>query len=161
MIEIKISNRKFMVTFIDEDDFTRVTSVSPEWQVSGCGYPYVCRRIFNESKAVYLHKFIVGAQPHEYVDHINRNKLDNRKSNLRICTQSQNLVNWKKDPTGKTSKHKGVCWNKRRQKWVVRVNFKKREILGGGFTSEIEAAKKANELYIKYYGEFACLNEIT
>lgn len=59
-----------------------------------------------------------------------------------------------------SSKYKGVTWYKEREKWMVRININKKHIFLGYFESEIEAAKAYNDAAIKYYGEYARLNEV-
>lgn len=93
-------------------------------------------------------------------DHKNRNKLDNRRSNLRICTSSQNHQNSRaRAKRAKIhSRFKGVCWDKENNKWRVglRLNYKAVDV--GRFTDEIEAAKAYDEAARKAFGEFALTN---
>ncbi len=97
------------------------------------------------------------------IDHKNRNSLDNRKENLRICNHSQNHMNVGKPRLKRkpTSKYKGVHFSKNRKgfkKWkaVISINFKRKSI--GWFKTEKEAAK-AYDLYAKqHFGDFAILN---
>jgi hypothetical protein len=88
-------------------------------------------------RKTYLHKLIC---PDGMVDHINRNKLDNRCSNLRIATYSENIMN-----TGirsdNTSGVKGVVWVKRTNKWMVR--FREKFI---GYYETLEEATKARQM---------------
>jgi hypothetical protein len=88
-------------------------------------------------------------------DHINHNKLDNRRNNLRICTPSQNQAN-KVIGLGNHSGAKGVCYSNARNKWRSQIGFHGKKITIGYFNNVNDAitayAKKAIELY----GEFAC-----
>ena len=68
----------------------------------------------------YLHRFVLKAKKGENVDHINGNKLDNRKENLRKCTRSQNFANRKKY-TNNTSGYKGV--SKHGNKWQADIQI--------------------------------------
>ncbi len=97
-----------------------------------------------------LHRLLCAGP---YVDHINGDKLDNRSSNLRSCTQSQNLLNAVKH-RGK-NKYKGVCWHKEKQKWRVTV----RDLAGvkhhlGYFLDELEAVQVYEQAAKLYHGEF-------
>lgn len=99
------------------------------------------------------------------VDHINNDTLDNRKSNLRIANPGLNISHSKKYEYKEkvtTSKYKGVSFSKNRRskkKWGCIITlYKKRHIFY--FLTEIEAARKYNEMAIKLLGEFAVLNEL-
>ncbi len=71
---------------------------------------------------IYMHRLILGLERGDKRegDHRNHNTLDNRRSNLRICTQQQNLTNQKPRSNG-TSKYKGVTWDKHRKKWYAQI----------------------------------------
>ncbi|WP_252233758.1 HNH endonuclease [Clostridium sp. ZS1] len=76
-----------------------------------------------------MHRFIMNPPSNKLIDHINGNKLDNRKCNLRIVNKSQNAMNSKK-PKNNTSGVKGVYWDKRSKKWEasIQVNMKKKSL---------------------------------
>lgn len=106
----------------------------------------------------YLHRLIVGKpQKGLYIDHINRNTLDNRKCNLRFVTPSQNGMN-RTRYKNKTSKYKGVHWDKSRKKWKVEIKLNQvcRHI--GRFDNEIDAVMAYNEKAKELFGEYAVLN---
>ena len=90
------------------------------------------------------------------VDHIDRNSLNNRRGNLRLCTPSQNILNTR----GKkgTSKYKGVWWNTKKNKWLAMITSKGRHFHLGFFDEEIEAAKAYDRKAVELFGEFAYLN---
>lgn len=107
----------------------------------------------------YMHRLITGAKKGEYVDHINGNKLDNRKSNLRICTNAQN--GWNQGISKKnTSGYKGVRWHKLAKKWDARIRVNRKEFYLGLFIDIKDAAKAYNEAALQYHGEFAYINKI-
>jgi len=105
---------------------------------------------------IYLHRLIMGF-PNE-VDHKNHNGLDCRKENLRECSSSQNKMNRRAEKG--TSKYKGVYWHKQSKKWhtEIMVNGIKHSL--GLHKSESQAAKRYNRAALKYFGEFAVLNEV-
>jgi len=108
---------------------------------------------------------IIGnPRPGFLVDHINGNRLDNRKSNLRFVTNQQNIFNSQKRQLiisgGNPSKYKGVTWMTDRNKWRSRITLDGREFHLGVFESEQEAALAYNKAAIKFYGEYANLNKI-
>ena len=121
------------------------------WYLNSCGYPMTYT-----SRSKTLHKNLLGKQEKGYViDHINRNKLDNRLENLRIITSRENSYNRTKSSTS-NNKYKGVI--KRNNKYIASItkDGKKKEI--GGFETEEEAAKVYDMMAQELFGEFAGLN---
>ena len=92
MIQIPLRSRKYtgLVALIDECDYDRVSELR-WWPRIDKNATYAFSQI--ERKTIYLHRFIVGPDPDNRVDHINHDGLDNRRCNLRICTNSENLRN--------------------------------------------------------------------
>jgi hypothetical protein len=88
---MKIALTRGLFTFIDDEDFDKVSKFS--WCATANGY--AVSRIKN--KIVYLHRFLLTAPKNTIIDHINGDKLDNRKKNLRFCNTSENVRNQKKD----------------------------------------------------------------
>jgi hypothetical protein len=103
-----------------------------------------------------LHRAIAGEAPH--VDHINHDRLDNRRRNLRRCSPQENQFN-KKAITGK-SRFKGVSWFSAERCWVVRIGLNGERIWVGRFREHEEelAARAYDEAAKRTYGEFAFLN---
>ena len=107
-------------------------------------------------KHVKMHRVIMNAPDHLFVDHIDRNGLNNRRSNLRLCTHAQNSCN--KSPRNRHSRYKGVGRDKRGKKWTARIHSGNKTCHLGTFASEIEAARAYDEMAKKLHGQFACLN---
>jgi len=104
-----------------------------------------------------MHRFIMDPPEGMVVDHRNGNRLDNRRSNLRVCTQKQNTHNSR--PKGKSSRFKGVCYDKARGQWMAPVRSPDgKDIHTGRFDDEVEAAKAHDRLARELHGEFAYLN---
>lgn len=82
---------------IDKDDLERVKKY--KWHKSKCGY---IETTLKGHKNMFLHRYITNCPEDKVVDHINHDKTDNRKSNLKICTQKENMQNLKKEPYGIT-----------------------------------------------------------
>lgn len=99
-----------------------------------------------------MHRLILNAPEGLVVDHINRNALDNRRNNLRLCTRSQNCMN--SMPHGGMSQYKGVTWNKSSQRWQAACQGK----YIGMYDYEELAAQAYNVKAKELFGEFARLN---
>lgn len=121
MKEIKLTQGR--VALVDDNDFERINQF--KWYFSH-GYAMKDTR----KERTYMHRLIVGASKGQIVDHINRNSLDNRRTNLRLVTQSGNIFNtgmWKHNTSG----FRGVTWNKRDKKWQAQIKkMQKNHILG-------------------------------
>lgn len=89
----------------------------------------------------------------EDVDHINRNRLDNRRCNLRVASRSQNMQNQgiRKD---NTSGYRGVYWHRDAKKWRAYIRVNNKTIMGGYFNTASEAGQRAAEMR-KEYGFFS------
>ena len=108
------------------------------------------------SQSIYMHRLILDCPSGLYVDHINRDCLDNRRSNLRICTASQNGMN-KRGKEGSVTGVKGVFFDKGRGKYfaAIRMNGRTRRL--GTFVDMEEAAKAYQRAAIELFGPFARL----
>jgi len=98
----------------------------------------------------------MAAPNHLFVDHIDHNGLNNRRSNLRLCTLAQNNRNMV-SRTG-SSKYKGVCWHGGTKKWNAKIRLNRKCYHIGLFTDEIAAAKAYDKKAKELHGQFACLN---
>ena len=129
---------------IDLDDVDKVKDI--RWSFDG-------RYVRSSNKKIKLHRFVIDAPKNKIIDHINHNVLDNRKNNLRICTQNDNVKN-KSKQINNTSGVTGVSWYKKYEKWRVRIQVNNKDILIGYFDDKEEAIKARKEAEIKYFGEF-------
>lgn len=127
------------------------------WAVKGGRSYYAVRQVGEKRKTIWMHREILNTPQGSFTDHINHNGLDNRKQNLRICTHSQNLRNQKLQQE-RTSKYKGVSWQKNCTMWVAFIGYKGKKIYLGAFDNEIEAAKKYDQKAKELFGEFAYTN---
>lgn len=143
-------NEVIAEAIIDTEDLEKVLPY--KWSVSNCrGTSQYCK----DNTVGQLQGFILGLLKGDgkYVDHINRNPLDNRKCNLRLCTNQENIRNCK-IPKNNKSGHKGVYWSEERQKWVAQVSINRKTICLGRFISFEEAVEKRKEAVKEHYGEF-------
>jgi len=108
---------------------------------------------------ILMHRLIMNAPAGMDVDHINGNRLDNRKANLRICTHAQNRAN-SKTPTTNKSGYKGVSWCKRDNRWIAFIRDNGRSKNLGRFDDIVEAAKAYNNAAKLIFGDYARLNEL-
>lgn len=149
---------------IDDEDYERIMSLGLSWGLSN-GYVVSTNR-HKEWGQVRLHRVVLNCSRFDntLIDHKDNDPLNCQKENIRFSTRSTNAVNVKRKVVSYgakyISKYRGVYWQKRQSTWSAQIGYKYRIIHGGTFRSEVEAAKKANELYLKYFGEFGPQNII-
>lgn len=149
MKKIKLTQGKYAI--VDDEDYENLNQYN--WCFNA---GYAVRSNYVNGKQIGLlmmHREIMKTPKNMSTDHINHNKLDNRKSNLRIVTQAQNSYNRLGKKKG-TSKYKGVSWHKDYKKWSV--VFDKKWV--GSFSDEVEAAKAYDKAAKEKFGEYALLN---
>lgn len=111
-----------------------------------------------EGKVVKQHRVIMNAKEGEYVDHINHDTRDNRKCNLRICTNQENCMN-RSTPKNNTSGKSGVSWREDMGKWRVRIWKDYKTYTIGHYDTKEEAIKARIDAEKEYFGEFANKSE--
>ena len=141
---------------VDDCDFDCFAKFS--WRINH--YRYAVRQVGSKSqrKCIFLHSQILKPSRGMRVDHRGRNPLNNRRSNLRECTASQNLANRPK-PIGMTG-FKGVCWSKKARKWMAKITVNYRGIYLGIYSEPRDAVLAYNAAAIKHFGEFAFVNQV-
>lgn len=144
MREIPLTRGKSSI--VDDADYDDL--VKHNWRFAAAGYAMRD----DGKKVVYMHKVIVQPSGGMDIDHINGNRLDNRRENLRICTRQQNLMNRGKQ-INNTSGFKGVWKNHDNWRFSLRKNGK--QIFGGTFKNKEDAARAYDDAVRRYYGEFA------
>ncbi|MCJ7728459.1 MAG: HNH endonuclease, partial [Sedimentisphaerales bacterium] len=157
----------FRKIYLGEDEWALVSPLDYyqlknfNWYLSGNGTDFYAYRNVKtgpgKTKIVSMHRQIMNAPAHLLVDHRNSDSLDNRRSNLRLATQSQNMQNRAKRKNT-TSRFIGVCFDKQTGKWKARITCDGKKTCLGRFDDEIEAAKVYDAAARKYHGEFARLN---
>jgi len=149
---IPLTRGQFAV--VDAKDYSVLSQYI--WFAEGTDKNYYAVRKEN-GKSIKMHRQITNAPDHLVVDHIDHNGLNNRNSNIRHATFTQNCQNQRR-LSHKTSKYKGVHWNKRQKKWAAQIHCNNKKYHLGYFTDEIEAAKAYDKKAAELHDEFACLN---
>lgn len=150
MKQIQLTQNK--IALVDDSDYEILTQF--KWCYSPTGYAVRGTRSRKEGwqKLIYMHRAVLETEAN--VDHINGDKLDNRRENLRVATQGQNLMNTAKR-SDNISGYKGVSWDKEKRKWVAQIHYQGKHIHIGRYLTPIGASEayriKAKELF----GEFA------
>ena len=133
---------------IDYEDYERIKDY--RWFMDKNGYA----RATIGGRSEQLHRIIMNCPKDMIVDHINRDPSDNRKQNLRICTQSENTMNLS-IKSNNTSGVTGVSFDKKSSKWSVRIKVGEKRLNLGFFDNFEEAVKVRTEAELKYFGEFS------
>lgn len=141
---------------VNNEDFENLNKY--KWYFSKTGYT---RATINKNR-IFMHRYITSCPKNMEVDHINGDKLDNRRLNLRICTRKQNSQNSKKMKNC-TSIYKGVRYDKsskRIKRWMAAIETNGKCITIGRFHTQEEAATAYNKKALELFGEYANINNI-
>lgn len=142
---IPLGGRHGGVAIVDADN---AWVAGRSWSQNNNGYAHATI----DDKRVLMHLLIFGTKPKGLVnDHINRNKLDNRRANIRTVTVGRNVVNSKLWRTNKSG-HKGVSWHKKGSKWFVYIDHNCKRINIGLFSDIGDAILARKGAEVKYRG---------
>jgi len=157
MKNIIFSNGK--QALIDDKNFEKINQYKWTYFKAESGKEYARReKKINGERIIYLmHRVILNAPSNKEIDHINGNGLDNRESNLRVCSHLENMRN-RKLHKNNTSGFKGVSLYRRNRKWRSEINVNKKTIVLGSFNSVIDAAKAYDAAAKIYFNRFAKYN---
>ena len=147
MKEIPLTKGKFAI--VDDEDFDELAKY--RWRYHNEGYA------LRGNPTTYMHRIIMHAKKGQEIDHINGDKVDNRRVNLRFCTHSENLANQSKCQLH-SSQFRGVDWYAPSQKWRATIRVVGHQIHIGYFTSEEAAARAYDRKAKEKFGEFVRLN---
>lgn len=144
------------ITLVDDEDYDALNKY--EWFFDGS---YATRRIVEDGKYVkiYMHRVILKTPKDKLTAHLNQDKLDNRKENLRVCDKSQNTAN-KPKLSNSTNKYKGIKKQQLANSWMARITVNGTTLHLGTYKTPELAAQAYNNAAMEYFGEFAYLNNI-
>jgi len=146
MTKIQLTQQK--IATISRKDFDKIAKY--KWQFNG---RYAVRKN-NSGKTIYMHREIMQTPENLVTDHIDGDGLNNKRSNLRICTYRQNFRN-QKISKNNTTGIKGVVWNKQNKNWLARLTIDNKRIHLGSFKTKELAMQIRNKYAKKYYGKYA------
>jgi hypothetical protein len=156
----KIRLTEGKLTIVDPDDYYRLSDF--DWLTCGRDDNLYAARVIRSQtgrlKTILMHRELLNAPDNFLVDHRNTSSLDNRRSNLRLATPSQNSCNCRRDKSNTYSRFRGVSFSKRKKKWFSTIRNQGRKLWLGYFDNDLDAAKAYDEAARKYHGDFARLN---
>lgn len=140
--------------WFDLDDYDKIKDYY--WSYDSNGY---VRAVIKNKKIVKLHRLVMDVEnldievDHKTHPYNNEHKIDNRKSNLRVVTKSQNIMN-SSLRSDNSSGCPGVSFHKRDQKWYTSITINQNTIWLGSFINFEDAVKARKNAEIKYFGEY-------
>ena len=141
------------IFYFDKEDFDEISKYT--WRVSHNGYMQTTITKRPIKKVVEMHSYIMhNCEDEIVVDHINRNKRDNRKNNLRLVNRSMNSFNIPKQ-TNNTSGKTGVSFNKKNNNYMAYIGYNNKQIYLGSFFKYEDAVRAREKAEIKYFGELS------
>ena len=146
------TNKQFI---FDKEDFEKVSKY--HWYEETNGYVRSSGK--KKEDKVFIHRLIMGFPDDMNIDHINHNTFDNRKSNLRIVTTSQNAMNHVLGARN-TSGATGVVWMKSRNNWKAEIKLNGETIYLGSFNDFDDAENARKEAEEKYFGKYSYDNSM-
>jgi hypothetical protein len=149
---IPLTQGKFAI--VDADDYDQLSK--HKWHVSK-NHRTEYAGMSPGGKYIKMHRLLLNAPPHLVVDHRDRNGLNNRKANLRLCTHQENICN-QRPQRDRTSRFRGVHWHKTTKKYAARIQKYGKRYFLGYYHDEIEAAVAYDIKAMEFFGEFAYLN---
>jgi len=158
MKRIKLTQGKYAL--VDDEDYKQINNY--KWRTHKIkNNLYATRSIYRNGlgKLIYMHRQILNLTNNKIqADHIDNNGLNNRRKNLRVCTNQENNRNKKKINKKTSSKYKGVHYLKRDSKWIASICIDNKNYNLGHYKNEKEAGLIYDYYARKHFGKFAILN---
>lgn len=140
------------VSIVDDEDFKELSKY--KWYFTTPGYAARDTRVDGKRVCILMHRLLNETPIGMETDHINNDRLDNRRSNLRACTRSQNMANIR-TPKSNTSGYRGVTWDKKAQKWMAQIMVNYKTIFLGYFDDPSKGAEAYKTASQKHFRNFA------
>lgn len=152
IIPVKLPHFKASVPCsVDDKDYEMLSK--HKWcQSQGYAVSNLSRKT-HKKRRIRMHQILMNTPKGMHTDHIDGNPINNQKSNLRVCTASQNLMNRGRTRINRSG-FKGVSWHKVTKKWQARIKVKRKEMHLGYFKIPEAASEAYKEAAKKYHGEF-------
>lgn len=145
---------KGRVALVDDSDYPALSKFN--WHSAN---GYAARRLHVSEdplrRLVLMHHAITGWKS---VDHEDGNGENNQRYNLRRATKKQNNMAFRRKTSGASSKYRGVCWDRSRNKWLASIERDGKQMFLGRFKGESEAARAYDAAAKQHFGEFASFN---
>ncbi|HSA76200.1 MAG TPA: HNH endonuclease signature motif containing protein [Nitrosarchaeum sp.] len=142
-MKIKLNGKQEGYALVSRKDYDDLSQY--KWHQNKAGYA----QGHVDGISVRMHRYIMQCPTDKIVDHINGNKLDNRRSNLRICTQQENTQNVHVYKTKQSSRYRCVFYDKTWNKWYVQKCVNKKMCYIGAFKNELDAAEAFDIFLLK------------
>lgn len=140
---------------IDVEDLELIKSYEKYVAINHSNYALM----WINGRELFLHRLILGLpqayNPNDMLigEHINGDRLDCRRANLRICKKSENPINCKKYKNN-SSGHKGIYWHKKNKKWTASIFYNNQRLYLGSFDNYEDAVKVREDAELKYFKEY-------
>ena len=159
LIDCSTRNHPNTFAMVDDEDFDSLNQWKWGNRTKKRETSYAVRHVGHgkKQKTILMHRQLLNPEKNQLVDHIDRNGLNNQRSNIRVCSIQQNSYNIRPKRNG-SSRYKGVYWSKVGKVWIAKIKANNKNIQLGRFNDEAEAAKVRDLASIKYHGDFAYLN---
>lgn len=159
MKKIKLGGRAGVVghTIVDDEDYPGLKDVRWHMATGGYAITLVKNRFTGKYYGLKMSNAIIWSPNGYMIDHINHDRLDNRRKNLRIVTCRQNLYNRRPN---KGRKYRGVTYIKPDKLWRAIITRDHQYVWSSGHKTELEAVIAWNEAARKYWGKYAYQNKL-